>query len=276
MRHGESEDSERGGCRRDAFYLASMDSRKLWLVAWAMAGAWVATGQTDRGVDDTCIRAPHISLNLGGAVPQGAWGESFGAFGNVGGLVGLKGANNHYVALRAVSWWGADVTIPGLLGNLTTDNDEIIDDEGDVARIRITGQGAQFGACFGHVFSTMRSNPNSGWLVRAGLGSIHHRVDFEYTENAIGPLEGDRSKGYDRLRWGACVDGFVGYWHMSNDQRINLFVGVVGGMANTWAIRSVNFDTLTPNEPQTLDTWWGVELGWVFQLYKREAKEYWH
>jgi hypothetical protein len=234
------------------------------------------TAQTDRHVDEECIRAPHISLNLGGTVPQGEWSESFGAFGNVGGLVGFKGANNHYVALKALSWWGANVDIPGLLSDLTTPEGQIIDNEGDVARIRITGQGAQFGACFGHVFTTMRSNPNSGWLVRVGTGSIHHRVDFEYTENVIGPLEGDRRKGYDRLRWGAYTDGFVGYWHMSNDQRINLFAGLVAGASRTKAIRSVNYDTLEPNEPVQTDAWWGLEFGWVFQLYKREAKEYWH
>jgi len=32
------------------------------------------------------------------------------------------------------------------------------------------------------------SNPNSGWLLQGGLGSIHHNVNFEYTENRIGPL----------------------------------------------------------------------------------------
>ena len=63
---------------------------------------------------------------------------------------------------------------------------------------------------------------------------------------------------------------------MSTDQRLNAFAGVTAGVAKTWALRSVNFDTLEPNAPEVWDGWLGLEAGWVFHIYKRAAKEYWY
>ena len=47
-------------------------------------------------------------------------------------------------------------------------------------------------------------------MVKLGAGSLHHNIHFDYTENRIGPLEDDRVKGYDRMRWGAYGELFDG------------------------------------------------------------------
>ena len=101
-------------------------------------------------------------------------------------------------------------------------------------------------------------------------------MHFDYTENRIGPLEDDRVKGYDRMRWGAYAELWFGYWLMSSDQRINAFVGLSTGVAQTHSLRSINFDTLEPNEARLLEGWVGLEAGWVFHIYKRAQKEYWY
>jgi hypothetical protein len=48
------------------------------------------------------------------------------------------------------------------------------------------------------------------------------------------------------------------------------------GAAQTFALRSQNFDTLEMNDPEAWDGWMGLEAGWVFHIYKRAAKEYWY
>ena len=154
------------------------------------------------------------------------------------------------------------------------DQGYIIDNEGDIAQITVTGRAASLGWA-GKVFSTAASNPNSGWLLKGGLGSIHHKVHFDYTENRIGPLEDDRVKGYDRMRWGRRGAGWGGQ-PMSSDQRINAFAGLSTGVAQTHSLRSINFDTLEPNEARLVEGWVGLEAGWVFHLYKRAQKEYWY
>ena len=162
---------------------------------------------------------------------------------------------------------------PGLLSDLMTPQGQIIDNEGDIAKITVTGRGGQFGLGVGKIFSTPWSNPNSGWMVKLGAGSLHHNVHFDYSENRISPLEDERVKGYDRMRWGACGELWMGYWLMSNDQRINAFVGSPSVWPNLQP-RTQNFDTLDVNAP---------EAGWldrprsrlVFHIYQR-AKEYWY
>ena len=123
---------------------------------------------------------------------------------------GLKTEGNGYLYLKASSWSGAQVNEPGLLADLTGPNGQIIDNEGDVALITVTGRGAQFGLGVGKILPTASGNLNSGWMVKLGAGSLHHNIHFDYSENRIGPLEDDRVKGYDRMRWGAYGELFAG------------------------------------------------------------------
>lgn len=246
------------------------------LVGMLWLGGSDLTAQTDRQLDESVVRSPHVGLVFGGAAPQGDWALRYGFYGNVGVTAGLKTESNGYLYLKATSWSGADVNEPGLLADLITEQGHIIDNEGDIAQITVSGRGGQFGLGAGKIFPTPWSNRNSGWMVKVGAGSLHHNVHFDYTENRISPLEGDRVKGYDRMRWGAYGEAWVGYWLMGTDQRLNAFAGVTAGVAKTWALRSVNFDTLEPNAPEVWDGWMGLEAGWVFHIYKRAAKEYWY
>ena len=232
--------------------------------------------QTDRDLDQVSVRSPHVGLVFGSLAPQGDWAARYGFFGEVGMTAGLKTESNGYLYVKATSLSGADVNEPGLLSDLTTEQGHIIDNEGDVAQITVTGRGAQFGLGIGKIFPTANSNPNSGWMVKVGAGSLHHNVHFLYTENRISPLEGERVKGYDRMRWGVYGEVWAGYWLMSNDQRINAFAGVSAAVAKTFALRSINFDTLEPNAPEVWDGWMGFEAGWIFHIYKRAAKEFWY
>ena len=236
-------------------------------------GLWA---QTDRDLGQTSVQSPHVGLMVGGMAPQGDWALRYGFYGQMGLTAGIKTESNGYVYLKATSWSGADVSEPGLLSDLMTPQGQIIDNEGDIAKITVTGRGGQFGLGVGKIFSTPWSNPNSGWMVKVGVGSLHHNVHFDYSENRISPLEDERVKGYDRMRWGAYGEVFTGYWLMSDDQRINAFAGLSLGVAKTFALRTQNFDTLEPNTPQAWDGWIGLEAGWVFHIYQRAAKEYWY
>ena len=236
-------------------------------------GVWA---QTDRDLDQTSVKSPHVGLMFGGMAPQGDWALRYGFYGQMGLTAGIKTERNGYLYLKATSWSGADVSEPGLLSDLMTDQGQIIDNEGDIAQITVTGRGGQFGLGVGKIIPTAWSNPNSGWMMKVGAGSLHHNVHFDYSENRISPLEDERVKGYDRMRWGAYGEVFTGYWLMSDDQRINAFAGVSVGVAKTFALRTQNFDTLEPNTPQAWDGWLGLEAGWVFHIYQRAAKEYWY
>lgn len=232
--------------------------------------------QTDRQLGEQRVRSPFVSVTSGGVVPGGGLSTHYGSFGVVGFRAGFKAESNRCLYGQAASWSGADVQVDGLLSDLLTPQGQIIDNEGDVAALTITGRGGQFGIGMGWIFPTGWSNPNSGWMLCLETGSLHHRVHFDYTDNKIGALEGDRSKGYDRMRWGPYAGVWAGYWLMSTNQRLNAFLGLEACMASTWRLRSVNFDTLEENLVRANERWWGLRCGWVFHLYRRSAKEYWY
>ena len=145
--------------------------------------------QTDRQLDESSVRSPHIGLVFGGAAPQGDWATRFGFFGQVGMSAGLKTKSNGYMFLKAVSWSGADVKEPGLLADLTTEQGHIIDNEGDIAQITVSGRGGQFGIGVGKIFPAPWSNPNR-MDGQVGLRLLAPQHSFDYSENPHQSLGG--------------------------------------------------------------------------------------
>ena len=232
--------------------------------------------QTNRHVGDSLLKAPHISFTLGGFLPVSDLNDRYGAFGTVGVNFGVKTSQNRYWGVRATLLSGADVQIEDHLRNLLTENGEIIDNEGDVSRIKVSGTGGIFGVQLGKVFSLSQTNPNSGILLRCGLGSIHHKVRYDFTENRITQLEDPYLQGYDRLTWGFYSSLFLGYWNMDEKQRINYYVGLFGFGGQTFPQRTANFDTNIPDVDPRFDAGIGIEFGWVLHIYERSPQEFWY
>ena len=131
----------------------------------------------------------------------------------------------------------------GVLSNLLTPNGQLIDNEGQVALLTISGRSGLFTFDGGRLFPLPGMNPNTGILLLAGVGSVHHRVHFENTENPITQLDQPYLSGYDRLTWGVAVKEFVGSWHMSDTGLDTWFGGLEFWQARTWPQRPMNFDT---------------------------------
>ena len=237
-----------------------------------------STAQTERNIDTELIRAPHISFTLGGFIPGMELNDRYGAFGTIGGSFGVKKANNKYWGVKAMLITGAECQTPDLLSNLTTENGEIIDNEGEVAQLNVYGRGGMFGLEAGKVFSDIlpSSNPNSGLLIKFGAGSIHHKIRFDYTENHITQLEGEYLPGYDRLTWGYYGSFFAGYWVMDEEKRLNFYAGFTGFGAQTFPLRTTNFDTGIPDVDPRTELGFGIEFGWVLHIYEKAPQEFWY
>ena len=59
-----------------------------------------------------------------------------------------------------------------------TPNGQLIDNEGQVALLTISGRSGLFTLDGGRLFPLPGMNPNTGILFLAGMGSVHHRVHF--------------------------------------------------------------------------------------------------
>jgi hypothetical protein len=255
------------------------------LMWWrALAGAWLvlmahqASGQTARNVADSALVAPHISVSFGGRSPEGDLAQRFGAGGEVGVSFHVKARSGLYWGTSAHFGFGASVTEPSLLANLLSPAGELIDNEGQVALVTITGRSGRFTGDFGYLFPShgRHANANSGWLLKVGVGSFHHRIHFENTENTIAQLKQPYLAGYDRLAWGWCVEPFFGFWYMSPLKRVNWFAGVSALGARTWPQRPMNFDDGSVEVGPRFDAGVGMTAGWVLHMYHREPVTFWN
>jgi hypothetical protein len=251
-------------------------TKSIFTLTFFLFASTIHLAQTTRDVASTLIRTPHISVTSGGFLPISDLNSRYGAFATVGAAFGVKNTSNKYLGFRLTLITGAEVQEPNLLSNLLTPDGEIIDNEGRVAAISISGRGAIIGFHGGKIIPLSGTNINSGIFLRGGLGSIHHKIGFDFTENHITQLEDPYLAGYDRLCWGFYTSGFVGYWHMGISRRVNAYGGIFGFASRTTPLRSTNFDTGIPDTEPRFDAGLGIEFGWVLHFYKRAPKEYWY
>ena len=234
-----------------------------------------ASGQT-RAVRDSSLTAVHVHLLGGGAVPAGDLAERYGAGGQFGIGAGVKWKSRWFTGVEAVWGFGAPVREAGVLANLLTPDGSLIDNEGQVALLQVTGRSGLFLLQAGRLFRLPGGPANSGLLATVGAGSFHHRVHFENTENEITQLDDPYLAGYDRLAWGPAVRTSLSWWNMSDDGLRNWFVGVEALQAQTLPQRALNFDTGVSETGRRFDATFGLRAGWVVHMYRRPNRDFWN
>jgi len=250
----------------DAFFM-----KKTYLFALFVLFATATFGQ--KKFTDEELFLPHFSLQLGYHFPEGDMASRFGNCGSVGAAFQIKTKKNFYFGLESGYLFGNTVREPGLIQNLFTDAGEVLDVEGKIAVVSIQQRGVTALLTGGKLFDFIGPNPNSGLLVKAGVGFMQHKIRLEHRENRIPQLEDEYLKGYDRLTNGLAISQFVGYYHLSNNRLTNFYFGfeVVEGF--TQGRRTFNFDTMTVDNAKRLDILYGARLGWVIPVYKRPPED---
>jgi hypothetical protein len=229
-----------------------------------------------RSVRDSVLFSPYIQVHGGLGSSAGDLGLRYGTGGHVGAGAHFKTTKNWFFGGQASFGFGMELKELGVLSNLLTPSGQLIDNEGQVALLTLSGKGGWFTLDAGKLFPLAKTNPNSGILIIIGAGSVHHRVHFENTENRITQLEEPYVSGYDRLTWGVAARQFLGYWHMADNGLVNWFGGVELWEARTWPQRPMNFDTLIPDNGPRFDAMASIQIGWVFHIYKRSNPEHWY
>lgn len=229
-----------------------------------------------RSVRDSALFSPHFQLHGGFGTSAGDLGNRFGNGAQVGMGFHIKFPSGFYTGIQADFGFGMKLMEQGVLSNLLNPAGQLIDNEGQVALLALSGRSGLVTLDAGRLFRLRRTNANSGILINFGLGSVHHRVHFENTENPITQLDEPYLSGYDRFTWGVAFKQFVGYWHMSDNGLVNWFAGVQVWEAKTWPQRPLNFDTQTEDKSPRLDLYGGIQVGWIFHFYKRTAVEHWN
>lgn len=231
-------------------------------------------------VKDSAVNASLIPFTYSYNWAGGDLVNRFGDNSTIGGGYWFKNKKNWIVGFTGNYLFGGYVKENGILDELMTLNGFIIDDEGKAAETDMFERGWVFAFSFGKVIPQiglsgpkLGLNPNSGFLVSVGIGTIQHKIRIESTALQ---LQGEYVKGYDRLSSGPCITQFLGYMHLSNNRLVNFYAGMESVQGLTENRRGFNYDTMQEDRKIRLDVFTGFRFGWVLPLYKKVPDEYYY
>jgi hypothetical protein len=242
-----------------------------------LALAATLAGQAQKGMLDTTLFDPHVTLSYAYQIPGGDLASRFGNNNNIGFGFHIKSRNQWYYGLQGTFIFGNRVIAEkGFLQNLLVEEKYILDNDGFPAKFDFQERGFTVTAEFGRLFPVIGPNVNSGILVKMGTGLLQHKIRIEHQESRINQLDGDYGKGYDRLTNGLVVNQFIGYYHMSNNRLINFTIGLEAWQGFTQSRREFNFDTMEKDTQKRNDNLVGIRAGWTLHLYKRMSDHYYY
>jgi hypothetical protein len=232
------------------------------------------TLSAQRDVKDSVLTSPQIMFSGVGHLPFGDMNDRFGVNSGLGLTFQVKTRTNWFYGAEGTFIFGKEVTEPGLLSNLLTTNGEVIAQNGQPATLNIEERGWMVTLNGGKLFPVIGPNPNSGILIKGGVGFIQHKIRLEHQIHEITQLEGEYLKGYDRLTNGLLLSQFVGYYHMSNNRIANFVIGVDVYEGFTRNRRDLNYDTMEREDKLRLDGLAGLRIGWIIHMYPRTSNQY--
>lgn len=234
--------------------------------------------QAQYSASDTALNIPMFYVAYSYQMPGGDMADRYGANSTIGGGFQYKVPSNWIFGAEFSFIFGSSVTDSDeLMSNLKTKDGYIIDMSGSFASITLYERGYNVGLKFGKLIPVLSPNPNSGFLIMAGVGYLQHKIRIEVDDNNVPQLNGDYKKGYDRLAGGPSINQFIGYSYLGDNRLLNFFGGVEFVQGWTKSKRDVNFDTMEPDAVKNrFDTFIGIKVGWIFPIFQRIPDKYYY
>ena len=225
-------------------------------------------------IRDTSITLVPITLSYAYQLPGGEMAQRFGANSNIGLSAGVKFKSNFLLGLEGGYIFGNAINEPGILSNVITSTGDILDLDGQPASVILYERGYTVMLYAGKIIPVAGPNPNSGLLLKLGVGYMRHKIRVESQNNVIPQLEGDYLEGYDRLAAGPASTLFVGYQHFGNRKLVNFVIGFEMTLGITEPLRAYNFDTGKAEKDTRYDGLTGFRVGWTLPIYKQPADKF--
>ncbi len=206
----------------------------------------------------------HIDIGYGFQLPFADMANLFGNNWNVNLELEYQLANNYFFGLDGQYLFGSVVKVD-VLRNLRNANGDIYGNDQALASIDQRERGLFVGAYLGKIFPI--SNARSGIKLKLGAGYFQHKIRLQDNNNSVNQVYGDYEKGYDRFTFGLGLNPFIGYQHISNNKRINYYIGFDAIIGFTQGRRDYQFDTMLPYKDKMLDGVIGIRAGWILPFF---------
>ena len=237
--------------------------------------AILAQGQAN--VRDSVIKTPLIYGTFGFNMLGGDIAEMYGPSSTIGAGAGYKSKKNIYFGVEYNYLFGGKVQNGDeIIADILTSDGQIIGQSGEYAIFQYYQRGHIIWAQVGKIFPVWSHNPNSGLMVKLGVGFTQHRMDVSVQENTALQLKDDYKLGYDRLTRGIGLNQAIGYMFIGSSRIWNFYGGL--DFSQSWSknVRDVNFDTRVKDDTQHLDLYFGFKIAWVIPIYRSAPADFYY
>jgi len=226
-------------------------------------------------IRDSVISTPLVYATYGYQFPGGDLSRQFGSNSSIGGGFMFKTKSNWIIGVEGNFMFGQTVkNSDSMLLNISTREGFLIDVAGMYADLVYYERGFNFFAKTGKVIPLFAPNPNSGFVVLAGIGYLQDKIRIHNPGNTAPQILGDYKKGYDRLNGGFAINGSLGYLYMSNTRLLNFYIGF--DFIQTWTkpYRLRDFDTGKQDTRTFNSQFYSIKVCWFVPLFRRAPKEF--
>jgi hypothetical protein len=242
----------------------------LWLFIPLIASAQVS-------IRDSAISTTMVYAAYSYQFPGGDLAVQFGSNSSIGGGFLYKTKRNWLFGVEGNFMFGQSVkNSDSLLTGISTRDGFVIDANGMYAEIVFYERGYNLQARFGKVIPLLAPNPNSGFVVMAGIGYLQNKIRIHVINNTAPQLEGDYKKGYDRLNGGLVLSGSLGYMYLGNTRLLNFYLGFEFTQAWTKPYRDFDFNTGRPDTRKFSSQFYGIKACWFIPLFRRAPKQFYY
>ena len=212
------------------------------------------------------IGMTNLSFGYGVEFPHGDLADRFSR--NLKFTLGAERlTKNNWIYGVEFAFMFGDSTKEDVLAPLRIANREILGSDNAYADIFTRERGMYLGLNVGKIIP-FKPNSRSGLRVTGSAGILAHYIRIIDEARATPQIEGDYLKGYDRLTRGLAFREFVGYQHVSQDKRINFYIGIEFTQGFTKHIRAIDFDTgLAPDTGTRFDGLISLKAAWVLPFF---------
>lgn len=226
-------------------------------------------------IQDTAFSIPMFNISYAKQWSSADLSDRFGVNNNIGVSFIVKTKTKWVYGIKANFLWGDEVKNQSFLNGIKTSNNFVIDDEGRQTSIFLGQRGSSAFVLGGRFFNILSPNKNSGIVAYGGVGYLQHKISIKFKDEIVA-LTDEHKKGYDRYSAGYALNGYIGYLFLSKNRLLNFFGGFDYTYGKTKSLRKFNFDTNEPDNETHTDVLYGIRLGWIIRLNKRQADNFYY
>jgi len=222
-----------------------------------------------KSFDDAFLISPNYTFQL----PMSDMFHSYGFNQNLGMEVAYKFGQNFMISVEGNFLFGSKVKDTLHLNNLLTKQGFIIGKDGNLEEVNLSGRGMNIMAKFSKIINFGPKSPNSGLLLKFGVGFLDHKILIDVNDKNVPQLSNEIKTGYDRYTSGIAFSQYIGLIKLEKKKFLNLSFGIEATEGITQNRRPFDFGTAQKIDKTRFDVLIGFKLNWYLPVWMGKSSK---